>query len=170
MTITLSLPQEVEQRLRERARSNGQDVAAFLTQWIEREIAAMPQDVKDQAVENRDATSVAKHSQYLDEISRGPDPLVSPTTSKSASLAWELLREQNPRLPIPASGVGQDGEILYTWNNDDHHLELEVLPGGTAEFFYMNRRTDALSEGRYHVGDGIPQWVVEKLHWFERKG
>jgi predicted DNA-binding protein len=40
MMLTLSLPPEAERRLRERAREAGQEIAEFVRQLIDRELAA----------------------------------------------------------------------------------------------------------------------------------
>jgi hypothetical protein len=111
---------------------------------------------------------VAKHVHYLHEIAGGEDPLVSQETSGAALVAWVLLRRDAPRLPVPAAGVGEDGEILYTWNQGEHHLELEISSDGSAHFYYLNRKTDLEVYSQYVVGGPMPRWVVRKLGLFER--
>lgn len=66
----------------------------------------------------------------------------------------------------PNVGVGPDGEVMLTWDSPEHHLELEIFPEGTGEFFYLNRKTDEAEEWEYTIGWAIPEEVIEKLKLF----
>ena len=53
-------------------------------------------------------------------------------------------------------GIGPDDDmVMFTWDRDNHHLEIEVYDDGHLELFYMDKDTedcisacsDALSVG-----------------------
>jgi hypothetical protein len=67
---------------------------------------------------------------------------------------------------VPDTGVGPDGEILYTWNKDEHHFELEIFSNGLGEFFYLNHQTNEMWEHEFEVGDSIPEEVKDRLKLF----
>src|SRR5262245_21798744 len=70
---------------------------------------------------------VKDHLLDLKEVStNAPQPLISPATAQLAREAWWLLWEATGQaLPVPAACTGPDGQMLYTWDRDRHHLELE---------------------------------------------
>lgn len=45
---------------------------------------------------------------------------------------------------VPNASPGGEQQILYSWDNGEHHLELEVFPSGAVEWFYRNRTTGKL--------------------------
>lgn len=70
------------------------------------------------------------------------------------------------RLPAPASCSGPDGVMFYSWDRGRYHLEIEILPDDTAEFFYRDRETEEFWGVDIAVGDPIPTKVVEILGLF----
>jgi hypothetical protein len=102
---------------------------------------------------------------YLDRITA--DNLV---TAQMAGLAWDawdkLSVAADNALPVPDAGPGPDGQILYTWDREEHHFELEILPASPAEFFYRNRNSGELWEWEYVIGQPIPADVLAKLRLF----
>lgn len=66
----------------------------------------------------------------------------------------------------PNVGVGPDGEVMFTWDSPEHHLELEIFSEGTGEFFYLNRKTDEAEEWECIIGGAIPEEVIKKLKLF----
>ena len=102
---------------------------------------------------------------YLADVTRSGD-----LSLMSALLAWkawnDLKAASGNLLPVPDASPGPDDQVLYTWNNGEHYLELEVFPEGSAEFFYRNRESGQLWEYEYTVGAVLPQDVNDKLALF----
>ncbi len=92
---------------------------------------------------------------------------ISPPMIDLAWSAWIALRDAtSPTLPIPDACPGPDGELLYTWDREEHHFEAEVFPSGAVEFFYRNRLTDELWEHDGMIDDPIPESVIAKMSLF----
>ena len=108
-----------------------------------------------------------EHLGYLSEVSSGDDPLISRDTAMLAVKAWKLIWEASQRrMPIPAACTGADGQMLYAWDREQHHLELEIIPNQAAEFFYRDRETRELWGEDYVIGDPLPAEAVEKFRFF----
>jgi uncharacterized protein YfaP (DUF2135 family) len=45
---------------------------------------------------------------------------------------------------IPAMCTGPDGRVMLSWDNEEHHLELELFADQPAEIFYRNRKTEEM--------------------------
>jgi hypothetical protein len=88
-------------------------------------------------------------------------------SADTASIAWRtwrhLLKATSNSLPVPDAGIGPDGQVLYTWKNDEHHFEIEVFPTGIGEVFYLNLNTDEMWDSEYKVGDPVTEEIKEKL-------
>lgn len=69
-------------------------------------------------------------------------------------------------LPVPNCGIGGYGQVLFTWNRDEHHFECEVFPGARIEYFYRNRRTGAIWDHESRPGVPISAEIKEKLALF----
>ena len=52
-------------------------------------------------------------------------------------------------IALPSMGFGPDGKLMFCWDRDEHHLELEIEPGQLPEIFYRNRETDEYWGGFY---------------------
>lgn len=77
--------------------------------------------------------------------------------SRYALQAWRDLTANYKNVPIPNVGIGPDDDmIMFTWDNDTHHLELEVWQDGHGEWFYLNLVTDAMGEADYAIGSALP--------------
>ncbi len=91
-------------------------------------------------------------------------------SSETASLAWrtwnQLRKATSYALPVPDACPGPDNQLLYTWDNTEHHFEVEIFPEGTGEFFYRNRVSGQLWEAEYTVGQPVPQEIIDKLELF----
>lgn len=99
------------------------------------------------------------------------DNEVEHTTATLAWNVWKALSNFSDKaLPVPNVGAGPDGEILFSWNHEEHHFELEIYPSGIGEFFYLNYQTDDVWECDYHVGNNIPENVKNKLNHFSLYG
>lgn len=109
-----------------------------------------------------------KHVKYLVEVStKGDTPLISRQTASRAKEAWmAILEATDYRMPVPAACTGPGGEMFYSWDRGRHHLELEIIPGGPAEFFYRDRETEDLWGEDYEVGTTLAPPMIEKLNLF----
>jgi hypothetical protein len=109
-----------------------------------------------------------EHLDYLKEVSsKGDHPLITAATAVEARKAWWVVWEATGfALPIPAACTGPDGQMLYSWDNNEHHLELEIILGQPSEIFYKNRVTMYLWGESYNVGDPLPAAALEKLKLF----
>ncbi|MCE7988193.1 MAG: hypothetical protein DYG89_44100 [Caldilinea sp. CFX5] len=84
-----------------------------------------------------------------------------------AANAWKVWKKLESifesKLPAPDAGIGPDGQILYTWNQNSHHFEIEIFPEGIIEFFYLNFRTDETWEYDDQAENSISEAVIEKI-------
>ena len=89
------------------------------------------------------------------------------TTASAAMKSWRALSvAAENKLPAPDAGVGPDGQLLYTWNKDKHHFELEIFPDGSGEFFYLNRLTNEMWGYDYKAGNMVPNEVIYRMKPF----
>ncbi len=85
-------------------------------------------------------------------------------TASLALQAWRTMRTSvNGTLLVPDAGIGPDGEVLLVWKKDEHHFELEILPEGPGELFYINHLSNDMWEKEYHIGDNFPDEVNSQL-------
>ena len=92
--------------------------------------------------------------------------LVTMDAALQAWRIWETLSAATHNaLLVPDAAPGPDGQLLYAWDDREHHLELELFPDGRAEFFCRNRETGSLWGADFHAGDALP---VDALKHLER--
>jgi hypothetical protein len=110
----------------------------------------------------------ALHLAWLDEVSSGPDASITSGVAAVACAALELVHEASAgRMPVPAACTGPDGELFSSWDRGRHHLEVEILPDGPAEWFYRDREEVAASWlEEWTPGSPLPAAVIEALHFF----
>ncbi len=108
---------------------------------------------------------MTEHENYLKEISSGDNPLISQETFTQALSAWKHLCEIY-LMPVPSACTGPDGRLLFCWDKENHHLELEFIPNQAAEFFYRDRNSEEMWSEDYepHI---MSQRLTEKLSIFE---
>lgn len=89
---------------------------------------------------------------------------------QTAFFAWKAWQDlsslMSNNLTVPNTGAGPDGEILFSWNYEDDHFELEIFPSGRGEFFYLNHRTNEFQENEYIISDPLPEDIQNKLDLF----
>jgi hypothetical protein len=108
---------------------------------------------------------VAELQSYVASLVK--DQVVTPEVALLALSAWEDLQESfGERIPVPDAGATADGGILYSWNNDEHHFELEILEQRQATFFYLNYLSDEMWETQYAIGGLLPKEVQVGLKSF----
>ena len=72
-------------------------------------------------------------SYYLGKVSRAGE--IDHHTAVLSWRAWLSLRNAtSPLLPVPDACSGPDGQLLFTWDRGEHHLELEVFPNGEGQY------------------------------------
>ena len=92
---------------------------------------------------------------------------ISADVAIRALSAWFTLRgAMLENLSVPDAAPGPEGQLLYAWNNVEHHLELEVFPNGPAEFFYLNRFSNDSWEDEFNVNTPVSQRVHDALSIF----
>lgn len=83
-----------------------------------------------------------EHRKYLQKLERDGE-----ISTELENTAWrillDLLDAAGSSLAIPDACPGSDGQLLYTWDQAEHHLELEMFLIGTSSL-YRNRRTGGL--------------------------
>lgn len=116
------------------------------------------QDINDDQTSAKDGLVKVDHevrdtdiglSNYLDRVSH--KGLIASDMALTALETWEIIKQQT-NLPTPVACPGPEGDLLLTWDNDIHHLELEFIPDNTPTFFYLNRDTNEAWEEDYIVG------------------
>ena len=89
---------------------------------------------------------------------------------QTASFAWKAWQDlsllMSNNLTVPDTGAGPNGEILFSWNREDDHFELEIFPSGKGEFFYLNHRTNEFQENEYTLSKPLPQDIRNILNLF----
>lgn len=120
-------------------------------------VSAVTKSLPGRAKAESALPDLVEHLRHLKAATEGGESaLISRDTAKKAILAWvRIWVASNFELPHPAACTGPDGRVLYAWDEEKHHLELDIYPDGPAEFFYRNRETRELWEEDYHHGDPI---------------
>jgi hypothetical protein len=72
---------------------------------------------------------------------------VSPFIAASAEQLWRDIQPATGRLPVPDAVATANGGILLAWDRDDHHIEIELMPSGSYDWLYRNRRTGVYAGG-----------------------
>jgi hypothetical protein len=102
---------------------------------------------------------------YLYEIA--DQELIPQRVARLAWNAWTTLSNSTGNaLLVPDACPGPEGELLYTWDRGEHHLELEIFADAPAEFFYENDASGEASEWTFLIGEPLPAEVLDKLRLF----
>jgi hypothetical protein len=88
-----------------------------------------------------------------------------------ADLGLNLWRKLSARLrgrvQVPDACPGVDGEILLTWDQGAHHLELEITSDLSATFFYMNTKSNECWECAANANDPLDKRIWKALSIFK---
>jgi hypothetical protein len=91
-------------------------------------------------------------------------------TQQTAELALQVWRDLElsfgERIQVPDAGIMPDLGVLYSWNNDEHHFEIEISESQQATLFYLNYHTDEMWEMPYIIGSTLPKEVSLGLKAF----
>jgi hypothetical protein len=102
---------------------------------------------------------------YLNGIA--DQELVTPGVARLAWQAWTALsNSMSNALLVPDACPGPNGELLYTWDRDGHHLELEIFSDAPAEFFYENDGSGEAWEAAFVIGEPVPPEALDRLRLF----
>jgi hypothetical protein len=114
------------------------------------------------------STMYLEHLDFLNQVSTGEHPPIAPDTASQAITAWrQIWKASEYKMPVPAAATGPDGEMFYVWNAGRYHLELEIIPGRPAEFFYRDRETGEFWGEDYEVGEPLPAGIISMLPLFQ---
>jgi hypothetical protein len=69
-------------------------------------------------------------------------------------------------VPVPHAGPLPDGGFQFVWDNEPHHLEVDILPDGSMEWFYRNRKTDEFDGDDF--SGGFPEALQDRFTLFGR--
>jgi hypothetical protein len=81
----------------------------------------------------------------------------------AAPRLWARVRQLQPHLLPPHTGIAEDGSLLMAWDRGHHHLDLEVLPNGTVEWFYLDRASDRAEGEDVEAGGDLPGDFTARL-------
>ena len=93
------------------------------------------------------------------------------STHPLAQQLWDKIIAVAPLTKIPAAMPLEDyadGAVFqFAWDDGPHHLDIDLMKDGTMEWFYCNRKTNAVdgNEG----SDGTDNELREYLRLFEEK-
>src|SRR5438445_5585625 len=93
--------------------------------------------------------------------------LITPRVARLAWNAWTSLSNSTGNaLLVPDACPGPDGELLYTWDRGEHHLELEIFADTPAELFYENELSGEIGEATLVIGEPVAAEVLNRLRLF----
>ena len=110
----------------------------------------------------------SKHFEYLKRISSGTEALVSVTVAEQAKHFWlNCIEMFDSLLALPAAGATPDGQISYSWDFEEHHLEAEIFGGiHPVEWFYRNRESGEFWEQEIGEMESLSSEIVSALRHF----
>ena len=88
---------------------------------------------------------MSKLDSYLKILTN--EKLVSDSLAGAAQRWWQQADSRfDGQLPVPSAAPGPDGQLLYSWDKDENHIEVEFLSCEPATLFHMNRITGDAAE------------------------
>jgi hypothetical protein len=88
---------------------------------------------------------------------------VSPFIAASAEQLWRDIQSVTGNLRVPDAVATGDGGILLAWDRDDHHVEIELMPSGSFDWLYRNRRTGVYAGGEDLALQVVPPELLSQL-------
>lgn len=81
--------------------------------------------------------------EYLRGLAAPKGPL-DPFQAARVRKLWEALRQRMGQSLLPPYGAPlESGSFAMVWDHGEHHFEIELLPDGTYDWFYMDRSSTA---------------------------
>lgn len=91
---------------------------------------------------------------YLDRL---PDRQLA----KSVVAFWREAKPLGP-LPVPTA-IPFEGSMHLAWDHGQHHLDVDLFPDGTFEWFYRNRSTNELDGTDESRATGMPEAFARRV-------
>ena len=88
--------------------------------------------------------------------------LATAEASAASERLWVRLVEEVEQLLPPNASPTDDGGILMSWTRDGRHLEIEVMPDASYEWFYRHRALD-IAEGGVESEDSLRDGLIARL-------
>lgn len=82
---------------------------------------------------------------------------------------WDKIKGCVPGVVrVPHLDVREEGGVLLSWDQGVHHLDVEVLPDTSLDFFYLNRETNEAwdVETTLHEQERLPEKVLQHFNHF----
>ena len=98
---------------------------------------------------------------YLDSLVTRQ--LTTPEAADASDQLWTNLYEIVPSLVPPDASPTTAGGLLMSWDDRGRHLELEVLPHGSYEWFYRERLPDIAEGGEAASIDIFDDKLLRRL-------
>lgn len=76
---------------------------------------------------------------------------------------WTRLRADLAWLVVPHAGTLPDGNFQLVWNEGRHHINIELVGPGQAEWFYLDRETRETDGDEFLVRNPLPRALLGKL-------
>ena len=153
----LELPPSVYSALLKAA----QDTGTTPVGWI---AAHLPGSLQENGTDDAPLARIQRLAYYLGTVSNAGD--ISHEAATTALIVWNEISKTLRALPVPDAAPGPEGQLLYTWNRGEHHLELEIFPEAPAEFFYYNRASEETWQEDYRVGEPLSEAALARLSLF----
>lgn len=87
--------------------------------------------------------------------------LSTSTAAAASERLWTRLTEEIEAITPPNASPTDDGGVLMSWTRDAH-IEIEVMPDGTYEWFYRHRATNTTRSGQVN-DESLPDEFVLRL-------
>lgn len=71
-----------------------------------------------------------------------PEGGLAPARARQVRELWQTLERIGEGVPPPYAAATEAGGLSMTWDRGRHHFEIEVLPDGTYDWFYMDRHSE----------------------------
>jgi len=68
-----------------------------------------------------------------------------------------------------SAGPLPEGGFQFVWDREEHHLEIDILPDHSTEWFYRNRRTGQIAGDEAPAGAALPNQLRDFLAVFESR-
>lgn len=98
---------------------------------------------------------------YLHSL--GTRHLTSHDVASAAEQLWLTLAENAAPATPPDASPTNDGGLLLSWDRKGQHLEIEVLPDLSYEWFYRERLADVTENDEAASVDVISHKLVQRL-------
>lgn len=81
-------------------------------------------------------------SQWLGYLHVTAATALEPTQGLRVRHFWRALEEHLGASIIPPRAAPRNGSFSMFWDRGRHHFEIEILPEGNFDWFYMDRESD----------------------------